>query len=70
MIITEEQKREIESLIPEHGDALLNYGADMYYQGIFKGAGLLVAGMVIGFIIEQSLIIYKNRKSKNDKEES
>lgn len=70
MIITEEQKREIESLIPEHGDALINYGADMYRQGIFKRAGLLAAGMVIGFVIEQSLIIYKDRKSKKNKEES
>lgn len=33
MIITEIQKKEIEQLIPEHGDALLAYGADMYRQG-------------------------------------
>lgn len=34
MIITEIQKKEIERLIPEHGEALVAYGADMYRQGI------------------------------------
>lgn len=41
MIITEIQKKEIEQLIPEHGDALLAYGADMYRQGTIAGAVFL-----------------------------
>lgn len=44
MIITEIQKKEIEQLIPEHGDALLAYGADMYRQGTIAGAVFLAEG--------------------------
>ena len=35
-VITANQIKEIEKLIPEHGDALMAYGADMYREGIFS----------------------------------
>lgn len=38
MIITEIQKKEIEQLIPEHTEALVAYGADMYRRGLITGA--------------------------------
>lgn len=71
MIITETQKKEIEQLIPGHGEALVAYGADMYRQGMVVGAVLLGAGVCCGFIAEGMRTIYKCRKSKkNRKEES
>lgn len=33
-VITANQIKEIEKLIPEHEDALMAYGADMYREGI------------------------------------
>lgn len=67
MIITEIQKKEIESLIPEHGDALVAYGADMYRQGIITGAVILAVGVGCGFLFESARIIYKHRKSQKKK---
>ena len=37
MIITDIQKKEIERLIPEHGEALVAYGADMYRHNYRSG---------------------------------
>ncbi len=37
MIITEEQKKEFEQLVPEHGEALVAYGADLYRRGAITG---------------------------------
>lgn len=68
MIITEIQKKEIEQLIPEHGDALLAYGADMYRQGIITGAVIFAIGVGCGFFFESVRIIYKYRKSKKEEE--
>lgn len=68
MIITEIQKKEIEQLIPEHGDALLAYGADMYRQGTIAGAVFLAIGVGCGFLFEGARIIYKHRKSKKEEE--
>lgn len=69
MIITKIQKKEIERLIPEHGEALVAYGADMYRQGMITGAVLLGAGVCCGFIVEGARTIYKYRKSKKNHEE-
>lgn len=68
MIIAESQKKEIEQLIPEHGDALVAYGADMYRQGIIAGAVILAIGMGCGFLFEGAKVIYKQRQSKNEEE--
>lgn len=69
MIITEIQKKEIERLIPEHGEALVAYGADMYRQDIIAGTVLFGAGVCCGFIVEGVYTIYKDRKSKKNNEE-
>lgn len=69
MIITETQKKEIEQLIPEHGEALVAYGADMYRQGIITGAVCLALGVCCGLIVEGVRTIYKCRKSKKINEE-
>lgn len=69
MIITENQKKEIERLIPEHGEALVAYGADMYRRGIITGAIWLAIGLGCGFIVEGTRKIYKYRKSKKENEE-
>lgn len=70
MIITENAKREIESLIPEHEEALVMYGADMYRQGIFTGAFYLALGVGLGFVIQTSVEVYKHRKNEDKKKES
>lgn len=67
MIITEIQKKEIEQLIPEHREALVAFGADMYRQGIVSGAVLLAAGVGCGIIVEGVKTIYKHRKSKKER---
>lgn len=65
MIISEKQMREIESLIPEHGEALVAFGADMYRQGIFKGALILGGGIfVAGIVINVAKEIHEKRKLK------
>ncbi|NBI91859.1 hypothetical protein D3Z45_15075 [Lachnospiraceae bacterium] len=69
MIITETQKKEIEQLIPEHGAALIAYGADMYRRGIITGAVWLAIGVGCSFLVEGARIIYKQRKSKKESEE-
>lgn len=50
MIITEIQKKEIERLIPEHGEALVAFGADMFRLGLITGAVLLGAGVCCGVV--------------------
>lgn len=69
MIITETQKKEIEQLIPEHGGALVAYGADMCRRGIIIGAVGLAIGIGCGFLVEGAQIIYKQQKSKKESEE-
>lgn len=51
-IITEVQKHEIEELANNgHAEALIAYGADLYRQGIYKGAIIGIAGLTIGYAI-------------------
>lgn len=50
-IITESQKCEIEELAIEHRDALIAYGADLYRDGLVKGAIIASAGIAIGYAI-------------------
>lgn len=69
MIITKTQKKEIEQLIPKHGEALVAYGADMYRRGLITGAVWLAIGVSCGFIVERTRNIYKHQKSKKESEE-
>lgn len=72
-IITEEQEIEIGKLVADHGDALVAFGADMYRDGLIKGAIAGVSGMTIGLAIGLTVttvvIEFKNRNIPK-KEES
>lgn len=61
-IITEAQKHEIESLSVEHWDALIAYGADMYRDGLIRGAIIGVAGAALGVTI--SVIVKEVKKHR------
>ena len=50
-LMTEEAIKEIESLIPEHEQALILYGADLYRKGVIKGAVVAGIGIVFGMIV-------------------
>lgn len=69
MIITENQKKEIEHLIPGHEEALVAFGADMYRRGLVTGAVWLALGIGCGFILKGSRMIYRNRSFKKKNEE-
>lgn len=69
VLITESQKHEIEALTAEHFDALVAYGADMYNQGIIKGAGiaLVTAGItVLGLGVVREVREHKNTQAQNN----
>ena len=68
-LITEEQKREIESLTGEHCGALIAYGADMYRQGIYKGLIVAGVGLCVGKAISYGVKTVKKRKADNETEE-
>ena len=61
MIITKEQMTGIEKLIPEHKDALIAYGADMYRSGMIKGEILIAVGAFLG---ATATIMINYRKKK------
>lgn len=65
-IITEEQTNEIENLATEHFDALVAFGADLYTDGIFKGAIMATAGIATGAAIVICRRLIKNRYSKSE----
>lgn len=46
-LMTPEAIKEIESLIPDHEEALMRWGAQMYREGIVKGAILVGTGMML-----------------------
>lgn len=68
MIINEKEMREIENLIPEHKDALVAYGADMYRQGMYTGAVCIVLGFGLVLLIDGSIKVYKHHKNKKKNE--
>lgn len=67
--ITEEQIIEIENLPKESFDALAAYGADMYRQGIFKGAACTVCGCLVMDLVLVGFK-YVKQKIKCNREES
>lgn len=66
MIITESIKKEIECLIPEHENALVAFGADMYRRGMFIGAFYLTLGFGLGFVIQKSVKMYKHQEIEKE----
>lgn len=68
-LMTPEAIKEIESLIPDHEEALMRWGAQMYREGIVKGAILVGTGMILGTIAGAVKELYfdtKNRKSEEE----
>ena len=45
------KKKEIEGLIPDHCEALVNYGADMFNQGLLSGMLYTGAGGILGGLL-------------------
>lgn len=68
-VITDEQKNIIENLAnkmsSDECNALINFGGQMYRDGLIKGASLTMigigAGLVIWSIIEEKLIKKKTK---------
>ena len=72
-LMTPEAIKEIESLIPDHEEALMRWGAQMYREGIVKGAIVVGTGVILGAIgviatayVRESYFAYRNRKSKEE----
>lgn len=61
-LMTPEAIKEIESLIPDHGEVLVRYGAQMYRDGIVKGTICACIGMAVGMIARE---IYMDTEKKN-----
>lgn len=66
-LISEAQKREIENLATEHWDALIAYGADLYRDGLIKGAIIGIVSATLGTTI--SIAVKEIKKYKQTKEE-
>lgn len=64
-LMTPEAIKEIESLIPDHEEALMRWGAQMYREGIVKGAIFTGTGMLLGMIAGVVKELYFNTKKKN-----
>lgn len=64
-VINEKQKQEIEALAVEHSDALIAMGADLYRQGLIKGAIIGGLSVATGFVVS----IIKSAKKGTKKEQ-
>lgn len=64
--INEEQKREIGILAVEHSDALIAMGADLYRQGLIKGAIIGGLGVTTGFVVSIIRSAKKEIKKEQD----
>lgn len=60
MVITERQKIELENLNKDQIEAVIAYGADLYRQGLIKGAITGAVGLGIGIAIEITIQKIKN----------
>lgn len=70
-LMTPEAIKEIESLIPDHEEALMQWEAQMYREGIVKGAIFTGTGMILGMIAGVVKELYfDTRKKSNTEEES
>lgn len=71
-LLTPEAIKDIESLIPDHGEALMQWGAQMYRDGIVKGAIVGGISTMIGMlaIVWKECYLDSKKKSSNSKEES
>ena len=71
-LMTPEAIKEIESGIPDHEEALMRWGAQMYREGIVKGAIFTGTGMLLGMIagVVKELYFDTKKKNSNIEEES
>lgn len=71
-LMTSEAIKEIESLIPDHEEALIRWGAQLYRDGIVKGAIVAGIGTTIGMlaIVWKECYLDNKKKSGKSKEES
>lgn len=71
-LMTPEAIKEIESLIPDHEEALMRWGAQMYREGIVKGAIFTGTGMLLGMIagVVKELYFDAKKENSNIEEES
>ena len=69
-MITEAQKREVENLAVEHWDALIAFGADMYRDGLIRGAtiGILSATIAVTTSILVREIKKRHKRSKQEEQ--
>lgn len=65
-VVTETQKREIGALSVEHSDALIAMGADLYRQGLIKGA--IIGGVTVAAGMTISLLKYAKREVTKETE--
>jgi hypothetical protein len=65
-VINEKQKTEIEALAVEHSDALIAMGADLYRQGLIKGAIIGGLGVATGFVVSIIKSAKKETKMEQD----
>lgn len=67
--ITTQQTKEIEELATEHHDALIAFGADLYSDGLVRGAIYGIVGAIVGASIYHAAKLIKKHKT-NKKSES
>lgn len=65
-VINESQKREIGTLAVEHSDVLIAMGADLYRQGLIKGAIIGGLGVATGFVVSMIKSARKEIKKELD----
>lgn len=68
-LMTPEAIKEIESLIPDHEEALMRWGAQMYREGIVKGAIFTGIGMTLGIVSGAVKELYFDTRKKNSNNE-
>lgn len=68
-LMTPEAIKEIESLIPGREEALMRWGAQMYREGIVKGAIFTGIGMTLGIVAGAVKELYFDTRKKNSNNE-
>lgn len=56
--------KEIESLMPNHRKALVNFGAEMYKKGIIKGSIITSVGTCFGVMVVSPIMDVMTEKIK------
>lgn len=68
-LITTEQELEIVELAKDHKDAIIAFGADMYRDGLIKGAIVTCIGVLTGMAVTAFVYVRKELKKKKDNHE-